>query len=148
MILLGLILVAVAIAAGVVLVVQNANDIRVHVFATHYSVHAYWLAVAGLVIMAVFAIGLAMSRAGAARQRRLHRERRDLARENQRLSEQIETGAPSTHRVDSDATDAPSTRRADSDATGTHPDWTATEPPGDYPSAPPAGNDPPITRRV
>jgi len=87
MILLGLLLVAVAVAAAVILIVQNAHTITVHVFNSDYSVSAYWLALAGLAIMAVLALGLWAIRAGMAHRWRLRRERRELVKENRRLSE-------------------------------------------------------------
>ena len=88
MVLIGLILIAAAVAAAIILVVQNDGTITVHVFHADYHVAAYWLAIAGLVIMAVLALGLTAVRAGAAHRMRLRRERRELLRENRRLSEQ------------------------------------------------------------
>jgi len=88
MVLIGLLLVAAAVAAAIILVVQNDGDITVHVFNSDYHIAAYWLAIAGLVIMAVAALGLSAMRAGAAHRMRLRRERRELLRENRRLSEQ------------------------------------------------------------
>jgi uncharacterized integral membrane protein len=86
---IGLLLLAAAIAAGVILVVQNDELVRVHAFDGSWQVHAYWLAVAGLAIMAVAVLGLLMMRASAARARRLRRERADLSAENRRLSERL-----------------------------------------------------------
>ena len=88
MVLIGLLLIAAAVAAAIILVVQNDGTIPVHVFNSDYHVAAYWLAIAGLVIMAVLALGLSAVRAGAAHRMRLRRERRELLRENQRLAEQ------------------------------------------------------------
>jgi hypothetical protein len=87
MILLGLLLMAAAVAAAIILVVQNDGTIRVHVFNSDYNMPAYWLAIAGLAIMAVFAVGWWLTRAGAAHSLRRRRERRDLVKENRRLSE-------------------------------------------------------------
>ncbi len=87
MILLGLLLIAAAVAAAVILVVQNDGNIVIHIFNSDYNVAAYWLAVAGLVIMAVLALGLWAVRAGTAYRWRRRRERRELVRENRRLSE-------------------------------------------------------------
>jgi hypothetical protein len=78
----------------VVLIVQNAATIDVQVFNSHWHVHAYWLAVAGLAITAVFVVGLRLSKAGMVRSRRRRRERRELVRENRRLAEQVETAPP------------------------------------------------------
>lgn len=91
MVLIGLLLIAAAVAAAIILVVQNDGTIAVHVFDNDYNVAAYWLAIAGLVIMAVLALGLWAIRAGAAHRMRLRRERRELVRENRRLSEHAAT---------------------------------------------------------
>jgi uncharacterized membrane protein YciS (DUF1049 family) len=97
MVLIGLLLIAAAVAAAIILVVQNDNTIAVHVFDKDYDVAAYWLAIAGLAIMAVLALGLWAIRVGMAHRLRLRRERRELVRENRRLSERAaavnETGA-------------------------------------------------------
>jgi uncharacterized membrane protein YciS (DUF1049 family) len=87
MVLIGLLLIAAAVAAAIILVVQNDNTITVHVFDNDYNMSAYWLAIAGLAIMAVLALGLWAVRAGAAHRIRRRRERRELVRENRRLSE-------------------------------------------------------------
>jgi membrane protein implicated in regulation of membrane protease activity len=104
MVLIGLLLIAAAVAAAIILVVQNDGTIAVHVFDTDYNVAAYWLAIAGLAIMAVLALGLWAIRAGAAHRMRLRRERRELVRENRLLSERAATvgptgGAPAGSRV-------------------------------------------------
>lgn len=91
MVIVGLLLLAVAVAAAVIFIADNRSaTMNVHALGNTWNVHAYWILVAGLVIMAVALIGLrAMSR-GAARGRRLRRERRSLARENERLSGIVE----------------------------------------------------------
>jgi uncharacterized integral membrane protein len=94
MILIGFVLVAAAVAAAIILLVQNAGNITVHALGWHWHVPGFWLAIAGLAIMAVFVIGASAWRTGAARSRRIRRERRELARENQRLSKQVESTAP------------------------------------------------------
>lgn len=87
MVLIGLLLIAAAVAAAIILVVQNDSKITVHIFNADYHVAAYWLAIAGLAIMAVLALGLWAMRVGAAHRLRRRRERRELVRENRRLSE-------------------------------------------------------------
>lgn len=87
MVLIGLLLIAAAVAAAIILVVQNEGNITVHVFETTYDIAAYWLAIAGLAIMATLALGLLLLRLGAARAARRRRERRELVQENRRLSE-------------------------------------------------------------
>jgi membrane protein implicated in regulation of membrane protease activity len=91
MVLIGLLLIAAAVAAAIILVVQNDGTIAVHVLETDYNVAAYWLAIAGLAIMAVLALGLSAVRAGAAHRMRQRRERRELVQENRRLSERAAT---------------------------------------------------------
>ena len=91
MIVLGLLLVVIAVAAAIILAIQNGDHIVVHVFGSHFTVAAYWLAIAGLAIMAVFALGMSMWRAGTRHAIRLRRERRELARENRRLTERNAT---------------------------------------------------------
>jgi uncharacterized integral membrane protein len=93
MILIGFVLVAAAVAAAIILLVQNSGNITVHALGWHWHVPAFWLAIAGLAIMAVFVIGASAWRTAAARSRRIRRERRELARENQRLSKQVESTA-------------------------------------------------------
>ena len=89
MIVVGFILIAAAVAAGVILIVQNRGAIDVHALGGSWHVDAYWLLVAGLVILAVAMLGLAIAKTAAARVWRLRRERRELARENRRLSAQL-----------------------------------------------------------
>ena len=87
MFLVGLILFAAAAAAALIGIVQNRNHvIDVHALGQTWTMHAYWVLVAGLVIAVVGLLGLAIINRGAERSRRLRRERRALARENRRLS--------------------------------------------------------------
>jgi type VI protein secretion system component VasK len=91
MIVLSLILVVIAVAAALILAMQNGQHIQLHVLGAHFSISAYWLAIAGLVIMAIFVVGVATWRAGARHATRRRRERRELTRENRRLTERNET---------------------------------------------------------
>jgi uncharacterized membrane protein YciS (DUF1049 family) len=121
MVLIGLLLIAAAVAAAIILVVQNDGMITVHVFNSDYHMHAYWLAIAGLAIMAVLALGLMALRIGTAHRVRRRRERRELLRENRRLSEQ--------------AAAAPAPRAASNTggATATEPVRSRTDDPGSMP---------------
>jgi len=49
--------------------------------------HSYWVLVAGLVIATVVLVGMAMMRSAASRGARIRAERRELVRENARLSQ-------------------------------------------------------------
>lgn len=133
MVLIGLLLIAAAVAAAIILVVQNDGMIAVHVFNSDYHVHAYWLAIAGLAIMAVLALGLSALRVGTAHRVRRRRERRELLRENRRLSEQA-AATPDP------ATSAPLRRGAaepttTGGATATEPVRSRTDDPGSMPPA-------------
>jgi len=94
-IVVGFILVAAAVAAGVILIVQNRGAIDVHALGGSWHVDAYWLLVAGLVILAVAILGLAIAKTAVALAWRLRRERRELARENRRLSAQVAASSSS-----------------------------------------------------
>ena len=127
MVLIGLLLIAAAVAAAIILVVQNNGMITVHVFNSDYQMHAYWLAIAGLAIMAVLALGLLALRIGTAHRVRRRRERRELLRENRRLSEQA-AAAPAPRR----ATSAGSSTGG---ATASEPVRSRTDDPGSMPPA-------------
>lgn len=87
MFLVGLILFAAAAAAAIIGIVQTRHlVIDVHALGQTWTVHAYWVLVAGLVIAVVGLLGLSIINRGAERSRRRRRERRALARENRRLS--------------------------------------------------------------
>lgn len=87
MFLVGLILFAAAAAAAIIGIVQNRNHvIDVHALGQTWTMHAYWVLVAGVIVAVVGLLGLSIINRGAERSRRLRRERRALARENRRLS--------------------------------------------------------------
>jgi chromate transport protein ChrA len=79
MVIIGVVLIAVAVAAAPVLITQNTGQMQIHALGHAWTVSAYWLLVAGLVILAVAVIGLAAIRHSGTR--RLRRERVDLAAE-------------------------------------------------------------------
>src|SRR5258706_6693238 len=66
MIVIGFILIAAAVAAGVILIAQNRGAIDVHALGGTWHLDAYWLTVAGLVILAVAILGLAIAKTAAA----------------------------------------------------------------------------------
>jgi hypothetical protein len=61
-IILGFLLIIVAVAAAVILIVQNTGDVVVSALGQSWTLPALWLVVAGLVAMAVAVIGLVLVR--------------------------------------------------------------------------------------
>lgn len=87
MIIVGFIVFAAAVAAAAVLIGQNRNAaVDVHALGHTWSVHLYWVFVAGFVVPLVALIGLAWLRGGAVRSRRRRRERAEMLAEYERLS--------------------------------------------------------------
>ncbi len=88
MIAVGLILLAAAAVAASVLIAQNAHSvIEIHAFGRVWDVHLYWVVVAGMVIAAVAALGVAAISRGGLRLRRVRRERGLFAAENERIAD-------------------------------------------------------------
>jgi hypothetical protein len=88
MIVVGMLVLAVAVAAAIVAIAQNQSAmVEVHGLGYTWNVHVYWVLVAGLVIAAVAFFGVAVMRAGSAHSARLRTERRNLRRENARLND-------------------------------------------------------------
>jgi hypothetical protein len=103
-IVLGFILFAVAVAAALVLIVQNRGDIvTLHALGNTWNVHLYWLLALGAIVVVVALLGLAMMRGGSARARRLRRERKSLSVENERLQGQVARTADTNVVADGDA---------------------------------------------
>ena len=103
MIVIGFILVGLAVAAALVLVLQNLDPtITVHALGqTWTNVHGYWALIGGIIIGVVGMLGLAGWAAASRRARvlrrernNLARERNELARENERLSGQVASTEP------------------------------------------------------
>jgi cell shape-determining protein MreC len=91
MIIVGLVLFAVAVAAAIVLIAQNHSDlVNLHVINQTWSMHLYWVLAIGLIVAAVGLLGLAMMRASAARARRNRQQRKVLAKENNRLASELD----------------------------------------------------------
>lgn len=90
MVVLGLILIVIAVVAGVVLVYENSDtEVTIHAFGGQWQAHAYWLAIIGAAVLVVAVLGLAMIRAGSRRGLRRRQERKQLERENAALSNQV-----------------------------------------------------------
>lgn len=97
MIVLGLILVLVAVVAGVVVVVENSGSdhtISISAFGGQWNADAYWLAVIGAAVLLVAVLGLALIRGGSRRGRRRRQERRELERENAALADRVRHSEP------------------------------------------------------
>jgi hypothetical protein len=115
----GLIVFAAAVASAVILIVQNRGSVvGVHALGHTWTGHLYWVLVAGLIIALVGVVGLAILRGGAARARRLRRQRAALLAENKRLSERVRDPATSSFFVGTGRAD---TGPALSSAAGSHP---------------------------
>ena len=67
MVVIGFVLIIAAVAAAVILIVQNAGALDVHALGHTWNIDAYWLVVAGLVAMAVAVLGVAMVRQAGVR---------------------------------------------------------------------------------
>jgi hypothetical protein len=114
MFIIGFLLVALAVAAAIVLIAQNPHAMMsVHALGNTYTMHAYWVFVAGMVVLAGAAIGLSMMRAGVAHGARVRRERRDLAAENARLNDRVASAPGAEDRASEDrvATETPARTR-------------------------------------
>jgi hypothetical protein len=98
---IGLILLAAAVASAVILIVQNRGSVvGVHALGHTWTGRLSWVLVAGLIIAVVGVVGLAILRGGAARSRRLRRQRAALLAENERLSERVRDPARSSFFAD------------------------------------------------
>lgn len=119
MLIIGLIVFAAAVASAVILIVQNRGSVvGMHAVGHTWTGHLYWVLVAGLFIALVGVVGLAILRGGAARARRLRRQRTALLAENRRLSERVLDPATSSFFVGTGRAD---TGPALSSAAGSHP---------------------------
>jgi len=116
---IGLIVLAAAVGWAVILIVQNRGSVvGVHALGYTWTGHLYWVLVAGLIIALVGVVGLAILRRGAARARRLGRQRAGLLAENERLIERVRDPAKSSFFAD---TGRAGTGPALSSAAGRHP---------------------------
>jgi hypothetical protein len=90
MIVTGLLVFLAAAIVGVALISQNTSDITIHAFKWSWTMHPYWLVVAGLVIAVVAILGVVMMVIGAGHRRRLWRAaasaHRASARDEARLA--------------------------------------------------------------
>jgi hypothetical protein len=84
----GLVLFGVATAAASILIAQNAQTVvEVHALGQAWTGHLYWVLVAGIVIAAVAALGIAAINLAGARIRLARRERGLFAAENERIAD-------------------------------------------------------------
>jgi uncharacterized protein (DUF849 family) len=87
MFVLGLLVLAAASVAGVELVLANRQPVVLTMWNWTWHMDAFWLAVIGAAVVMLAVIGLGAVRLGFRHERRVRRERRDLAAENARLVE-------------------------------------------------------------
>jgi hypothetical protein len=85
---IGLLLLAGALGAAGVLVMQNRGEgsVRVHVFGNIWDLQPHWILAAGAGVAVIAMIGAVMMQVGAARSREIRRERDELLAENARLN--------------------------------------------------------------
>jgi uncharacterized integral membrane protein len=89
MIVIGLLFFLAAAIVGVALISQNTDDITIHAFKWSWTMHPYYLVVAGLAIATVAILGVVMMVIGAGHRRRLWRAasaHRASARDEARLA--------------------------------------------------------------
>lgn len=116
MVVLGLILIVIAVVAGVVLVYENSDTtVSIHAFGGEWQAHAYWLAIIGAAVLVVAVLGLGLVRAGSRRGLRRRQERKQLERENAALSNQVAHSSSTT-------SEPSSYERSSSDPGGPTPD--------------------------
>src|SRR5262249_23917123 len=82
MIVTGLLIFLAAAIVGVALISQNTSDITIHAFKWSWTIHPYWLVVAGLVIAVVAILGVVMMVIGAGHRRRFWRAAASAHRAN------------------------------------------------------------------
>jgi hypothetical protein len=87
MFVLGLLILAAAAVAAVELIVANRAPINLHMWNWTWHLDAFWLAVAGAVIITAAWLALGMMRLGFGHSRKIRRERKQLAAENRALAE-------------------------------------------------------------
>lgn len=86
MVILGLILVAAAVVAIVEGILANTGVVTVHMWGWTWHFELFWAMVCGIGIAVAALLGLWLITAGTTRGYRVRRDRRMLARENERLA--------------------------------------------------------------
>jgi len=86
MVILGLILVAAAVVAIVEAIFANTGVVTVHMWGWTWHFDLFWAMVCGIGIAVAALLGLWLITAGLTRGYRVRRDRRVLARENERLA--------------------------------------------------------------
>lgn len=117
MIIAGLVLLAAAVAAAAILIMQNrASMVHVHALGHTWSGHPYWVLVTGLIIALTGVLGVAVIRGDLTRVRRQRQERAQLMAENKQLSERV--GNPDASPFFSGDAAATDTKAPGADPTG------------------------------
>jgi uncharacterized integral membrane protein len=135
MVILGIIVLALAVAAVIVLIGANTGDVDVHALGGTWTVQVYWLVVLGVALTAAAMVGILLIVIGAARARKHRNQRRELERENKRMASQI-GGVQQTV----GASSGPAVRKVDGETHHVTPAEPAVDPGYQAGYAPPAGS--------
>ena len=103
MVLIGLLLIGVAAGFTVDVFLQNSQDVDVDVLGRTFTVGPGWIVIAGIIALAIFAIGARLVARGTRRARRrrsMLRSAESAARERDQLTQQL---AAQRERKDEDA---------------------------------------------
>ena len=141
MVVLGLILVLVAVVAGVVVVYENSGSdhtISISAFGGEWQADAFWMAVIGAAILVVAVLGIGLIRGGSRRGLRRRQERKELKRENAALADRVRHTEPAAQH------EAPEDEARRSDAPPSYDPMTTSSP--SYVNAPPAYEEEPPRR--
>ena len=84
---IGFVLIALAVAAATVLIVQNTGRVPVHALGHTWTVSASWLVVAALALFLIAIVGASLVRRSG--QRRLRRQKAMLVAQNREMADQL-----------------------------------------------------------
>lgn len=132
MFVLGLLVLAAAVVGSVELILANRQPVTLHMWNWTWHMDMFWVAVIGAGLITAAWLALGAMRVAAMHQRRLRRERRELAAENERLAARVQGTDTKTHRFGRNRPAQPQQYPAQPVAQGAH---TA---PAAPPAAPPA----------
>lgn len=90
MFVLGLLVLAAAVVGSVELILANRQPVTLHMWNWTWHLDMFWVAVIGAVLITAAWLALGAMRIAARHQVRLRRERRELAKENERLAARVQ----------------------------------------------------------